>query len=375
MLRDLVSLAWLSVREKVGRSALAAFGVFMAFLALTVALSIGETFRTAIVAAFQSLGLNTVWVLPQSGYLTDADVSVVKSLLPTATVIPITGDVGYLNLPDGTTVSVTVYYIPPELTEALVPRAALRSGQLYISGSLALFVSSIKMYGDMPLEPGTPVVFHGERSTVDFIVSGVVDLSGMPGPLAGASIYADKSLAPDSRYFMIYVVTDSPETAAAAVGKLRPYFPDAVIFSPQTLSQQLGQVISTAQLGLGALAGVSALVTALWLYDTMTISLLQRIKEIGIMRAVGFKRRHIMTLVITEALIVVTIGVLTATPLLFVISAVSIPVGPGIFLKLAIPPYIAVISAFIVVMANILGVLGPAYKASRVNIVEALRYE
>ncbi|WP_258871926.1 ABC transporter permease [Pyrobaculum aerophilum] len=225
MLRDLVRLAWLSVKEKAGRSALAAFGVFMAFLALTIALSIGEAFKALIIASIQSLGLNTVWIFPRTGLFTDADVALVKSLVPGAMVIPILGEGGTLTLPDGTEVEAYVYFIPPEHIEALVPREALKSGQLYVSGSLALFSNTIKMKGEVPLEPGTPAVFRSGGRTIDFVVSGVIDLSGRPGPMAGASIYADKSLALEDRYFMIYVVTDKPETAATVARKLSPIFP------------------------------------------------------------------------------------------------------------------------------------------------------
>jgi len=375
VLGDLARLAWLSVRERAGRAALAAFGVFIAFLALSVALSIGESFKQAVEQAFQQLGLNTVWVIAGSATFTDADVATASAALGgRAVVIPLSGESGRLRLPDGNEKGVTLFYVPPEYVELLVPREAMRSGQRYVGGSLVLVNHNIRMTGDKPLEPGTPVMFvRLDGGTLDFVVAGTFELT--TGVLVNAGVFADGALATRREYFMLYILTENPQAAERAAERLRPYFPDAQIFSPQTLARQVGQFASTAQLGLGALAGVSTLVTAMWLYDTMTISVLQRTKEIGIMRAVGFKRRHVIAMLILEALIVVGIGTAAALPVLAVMSTAPIPLGPGMYLRLLATPGVILASAALVVAVNILGVLAPAYRAGKLNIVDALRYE
>ena len=376
VLADVARLAWLAVRERAGRSALAALGVFIAFLALATALSIGETFKGVVEEAFQRLGLNTVWILPRFRPLTEADVATVSALLPTAVVIPMTGEGAKARLPDGSERDVMIYYVPPEAVDVLIPRDALKSGVMSIGGSLALVSTRVKMAGDVPLEPGMPVTL--ERSTgppLEVTAAGVVDLSGIAGPLGGGDVFVDRALSAVEGYALIYVITDSPQTAEKAAARLTPYFPDATILSPQVLARQVGQFAAVAQLGLGVLAGVSALITAMWLYDTMTISILQRTKEIGIMRAVGFKRRHILAVILAESLIVIAMGIAAALPALFLISQISIPIGFGAALKLKITPVAVLASAAVVLAANLLGALAPAYRASRLNIVDALRYE
>ena len=287
---------------------------------------------------------------------------------------PISGESGRLRLPDGSERGVTLFYVPPEYVELLVPREAVRSGRRYVGGSLVLVNHNIRMAGDKPLEPGTPVAFiQLDGDAVDFVVAGTFELT--TGVFTNAGVFADGALATRRDYFMLYIVTESPQAAERAAERLRPYFPEAQIFSPQTLARQVGQFASTAQLGLGALAGVSTLVTAMWLYDTMTISILQRTKEIGIMRAVGYKRRHIIIMLILEALIVVSVGTAAAVPILAAASLIPIPLGPGMYFRLLATPSVILVSAALVVAVNILGVLGPAYRASRLNIVDALRYE
>lgn len=376
MFLELVKLSWLSVKEKAGRSALAAFGVFVAFLALTAALSVGEGFKDVISQLFAQLGLNTVWMFAGGKLFTDADVALVQYLLKDAVVIPVSGEYGELALPDGTTKSSTIYYLPPEHLETLLPEAAVKDGGRYIGGRVVMVSDEVKMAGGLAISPGTPLTFKKTDGTaIDLVVAGVYDASGLPGPLAGSHIFADYSLSAERYYFFIYVVLDSPQSAARAEELLKPYFPDASIFTPETVARQVGQFVSVVQLGLGILAGVGALITALWLYDTMMISILQRTKEIGIVRAVGFKRRHIMALLFLEALIVVSIGIAAALPIVAVLSQVSIPVFPGASFKLGVTPGIVAISAALVVAANMLGVALPAHRAARLNIVDALRYE
>ncbi len=375
VLADLARLAWLSVKERAGRAALAAFGVFIAFLALSVALSIGEMVKQAVEQAFQQLGLNTVWVIAGSVPLTDADAATASAALGgRAVVVPISGESGRLRLPDGSEVGVTVFYVPPDYVELLVPREAMRSGQRYVGGSLVLVNHNIRMAGYEPLGPGTPVTFvRLDGGATDFVVAGTFELS--TGIMVNAGVFAEAALAARREYFMLYIVTEGPQAAERAAERLRPYFPEAQIFSPQTLARQVGQFASTAQLGLGALAGVSTVVTAMWLYDTMAISVLQRTKEIGIMRAVGYKRRHVVAMLILEALIIVGVGIAAALPVLAAMSMVPMPLGPGMYLRLLATPGVVLASAALVVAVNILGVLAPAYRAGRLNIVDALRYE
>lgn len=143
------------------------------------------------------------------------------------------------------------------------------------------------------------------------------------------------------------------------------------------------------------IAGVSTLITALWLYDTMSINVVQRTKEIGVLRSLGFKKRHIMAMFLGEALIIAIIGVVLGAVLLIPLTQMGLPFmnsvqtqqtrgpGPGGFgghgffnvNSLVLDPVLVAGVAALVVGINLLGAFLPAYRGSRINIVEALRYE
>ncbi|MEM1598714.1 MAG: FtsX-like permease family protein, partial [Pyrobaculum sp.] len=168
--------------------------------------------------------------------------------------------------------------------------------------------------------------------------------------------------------------------------------------SPQAILQTINSYLTSFQLFLGMLAGVSTVITALWLYDTMSISVVQRTKEIGVMRALGFKRRHVMAMFLTEAFIIAAIGVVIGIALLIPMSQVGLSAlfsggasqaprggpqgGPaggfGNFMnisQLVLDPLIIAATASLVIAVNVAGAFLPAFRGGRINIVQALRYE
>jgi len=379
MLSDLLKLAWGSLANRKGRTALAIIGISVAFVALTAALSIGETFKVAISSFFQRLGLNTVWVFPQGMPFTDADVELVRVVggALVKAVVPIASDTGILKLPDGSSTGVYVYYLPPEAVSLIIPPDALESGDLLAIGSSALASNQLTTYDKRPLLPGVPVELETQFQTLELTVSGVYDARGLAVPLAPRSLMVDASLKPASLegYQVIFAIAEDERAAARLAESLKRYFPDSSVFSPQTLAKQFSRVATAAELGLGALAGIGVLITAMWLYDTMTMAILQRTKEFGIMRAVGYKRRHIFAMVLAEVFISTAIGILAASPLVLLIANIPLALAPGVFLKLSTTPDVIAKSLAVVTIANILGVLPPAYRASKLSVVGALRYE
>ena len=115
---------------------------------------------------------------------------------------------------------------------------------------------------------------------------------------------------------------------------------------------------------------------------------------VGVLRSLGFKRRHIMTMFLGEALMIAVIGVVIGAVLLIPLTQMGLPFtsnaqtpqtrgpGPGSFGhvifnidSLMLDPVLVAGAAALVVGINLLGAFLPAYRGGRINIVEALRYE
>ena len=384
-------LAWGSLRERKGRTIGAIVGVFIAFVALTEALALGNAFRSSALNLFEGLGVNNVFVL---GSFTDADVALVKTYVaPYATaVVPISSARASVRLPNGVVEGVTLYGIPSDGIGVIVPESAVYDGSNNVGGGLALvgyFVAFDENTGAQLLNVGDPLPLNYRGRSYTLAISGILSAQN-PGPIdTTTSVVLDESqfraITGDSTYRLIVVSLKSTQYFDKVQNLLKAVYPNAEVLNLQSLVQTVTQFFTGLELFLGIVSGVSTVITALWLYDTMTISVLQRTKEFGILRAVGFKKRQITAMMLYEALIIAAIGIAAGVVALILLSFIPISFFPqtaaprGAFFRaspsLSVPWNIGLATAALVVAVNMLGALAPAIRAGRLNIVDALRYE
>ncbi len=134
---------------------------------------------------------------------------------------------------------------------------------------------------------------------------------------------------------------------------------------------------------VGVIYMIIAVIIVLAISNTMTMSVIQRIGEIGTMMAIGARRRDILLLFIAEGVVLgivgTIIGVFVGSLLAMLISQIGIPMPPGPGMTWGYNAGIlltpgTVVSACLTAMATTaLASLYPAWKASRMEIVESLR--
>ena len=123
---------------------------------------------------------------------------------------------------------------------------------------------------------------------------------------------------------------------------------------------------------LSSIAAISLFVGGIGIMNTMLISVLERTREIGIRMAIGAQRSDIMIQFILEAVIISFLGGLCG-----VLIGLG---GSNILTKLygintIIPSYAYWLSSLFAVSVGLVFGIFPAYKASRLNPIDALRYE
>ena len=134
---------------------------------------------------------------------------------------------------------------------------------------------------------------------------------------------------------------------------------------------------------MNALKLIIALIIVLGIANTMTMSVLERTGEIGTLMALGNRSKQIMRLFVTEGLILGLIGGVSGTVIGYIlaetISYVGIPMPPapgmstGFTGQIRVTPSLAAQALAIAVITSLVASLYPAWKASRLNIVDALR--
>src|SRR5437773_12056068 len=127
------------------------------------------------------------------------------------------------------------------------------------------------------------------------------------------------------------------------------------------------------------LRGVVLLIVLLSLADTLLISVLGRIREIGMLRAVGARRRDVLGMVVLEGLVISALGTLTgvagwiALGTLWMRLHLRYLFGWSIGVHYPLVPLLALLG--VVGLVGVVAAAYPAYRASRVPVSRSLAYE
>ncbi|MBI2660674.1 ABC transporter permease [Candidatus Woesearchaeota archaeon] len=154
---------------------------------------------------------------------------------------------------------------------------------------------------------------------------------------------------------------------------------DYSVTSSKATQERLQDVTRTFTVFLGAIAAVSLLVGAVGIANTMFTSVLEKTKEIGIMKAIGARNSDIMMVFLLNSGLVGFVGGLLGIGLGSGISAL-LPnllsgLGPGGSVRTVIPTSLLVEALFLSMIIGMIAGAIPAYRASKLKPVDALRYE
>ncbi len=153
--------------------------------------------------------------------------------------------------------------------------------------------------------------------------------------------------------------------------------------APLDTLQQLDRVFAIVQITLGILGVIALVISSIGMFNTMTISLLERTKEIGVMKALGADKKDIWKMFLAESTIIGFMGGITGVALGLILALLSNTVlnllavrfgGQAHSIFYSPPWFIVAIILFSTFIGMITGFY-PAKRASRLNPLVALRYE
>jgi putative ABC transport system permease protein len=133
------------------------------------------------------------------------------------------------------------------------------------------------------------------------------------------------------------------------------------------------KITSMIQLALVAIAGISLLVGGIGIANVMLVTVRERTREIGVMKAVGAKNRHVLIAFLFESCVIGLLGGILGMAVAATASFISIPLL--FHVAGSLPLEWAIIAIGICLTISLLSGLYPALRASKMDPVEALRSE
>jgi ABC-type antimicrobial peptide transport system permease subunit len=151
---------------------------------------------------------------------------------------------------------------------------------------------------------------------------------------------------------------------------------DFIVRSQEDLVSTVTEVAQTFTILLGSIAGISLVVGGIGIMNIMLVSVTERTREIGIRKAVGARRRDIMTQFLVEALTVTLVG--GAIGIILGIAAAGVADGRNIGdreMSTVVTPLSVILAFGVSAVIGLFFGIYPAFRASRLNPIEALRHE
>ena len=404
---DILVLSSRQLKERRLRSILTILAIAVGVTTIIALSAQVEGVREAIIQNLAILGPETVIVQARGTMpFTDADVSRLRGLEGVSTVTPLLiMNVRVTGLED----PVNLVGISSLDLASLLGEVRLLDGSVYLDApapqALIGYTVAIDEVGQTRYEAGQPILVQiGERPTMMTVI-GVLDNYGtmlMIQPENSVFIPVEyvKTLVRGGGYRIIMVEAASAEDVDQLVEVIGYVFGGrASVTSLKQITETVISITSQINLLLIGIAGTSFIAAGLGTFNIMMISVLERVREIGILKALGMKDRGVLSLYMIQGVLVGVLGSLVGLVLGFGVSYL-IPLmlegfmagpssagghgaapagGMGAGFALSFTPIVSLsnigVAVSISIAVTLLSSLYPAWRASRLRPVEALRYE
>ncbi|HSW87585.1 MAG TPA: ABC transporter permease [Candidatus Saccharimonadales bacterium] len=382
-----------SLRSNVLRTALTMLGIIIGIFAVTLVLIISQGATAAITSKISSLGTNLLHIANgPTGQLTDEDAKAIAQQVPGVVsydeVVSKNGTVAA----NGQTTGVALEGVTPSLADIL--SLTIDKGAFFtdddVSSYASIAVLGTQVVTDLFGEGSNPVGQYVQVGGKSFYVVGVLaskgaGIAGDPDhsiyiPVTTAMSVISGSQTLDS-IDILAKNQDDIDTMAKEIKQLlldRYNVTDPLVIQKYTIytsKDLLATVSSITGILSGVLAGIAAislLVGGIGIMNIMLVTVTERTKEIGLLKAIGAKQQNILVQFLIESVVLTVSGGLIGTLL---------GIGVGVILSnvLKVPFTPPVFSIFIAVLVSIMiglifGIY-PAQKAAKMSPIDALRFE
>lgn len=417
MLKEIMIEAWTALRRSPVRSGLTMLGIVWGIVSVTLLIAYGSGFRNVLVEAFNAFGKSTVICWPQqtseqpggqrAGKLVKFEKEDVDLIKASATMVKNVCMETVRNLPmqyGDRLVNSAVRGVCPEYGDMrneipsegrwLTPADELeRRRVVFVGGRIKEQLFSGRQ------AVGETMLIGGVRFTVVGIMDRKIQLSNY-FTSDDRSVWIPYSTAGDmwnTRYAGVILFTPvAPQFEKEAEAQVLAAVAERQGFSPtdKKAIQMFGReefrpIIDGLTIGLQVLllfiGALTLGIGGVGVMNIMLVSVDERVREIGLRRALGARKTHIRLQMLAETLVLMLLGGAIGIVLSYAIAAAvgTLPLLGPLFedesgkadIHMHIDSFTVILSTVVLLFIGVLSGLMPALKASKLDPVEALRYE
>ena len=226
------------------------------------------------------------------------------------------------------------------------------------------------------MHPGISSV-EGEESTMREIIGVVGDVRNRSlSAESRPAYYVPQTQVPFSQMVTVVKTTSEPRSFIPAVTKdVAALDADVPLFGVKSMDEYLSASVAAPRFNttlLSIFAGVALVLTIVGLYGVMSYSVVQRTNEIGIRLALGAQSRDVLIMIIKQGSKLIVVGLVIGLAGAFAATRVIASLLFGVKAK---DPFTFVAAAVLLAIVALLACYIPAWRATKVDPLEALRYE
>lgn len=399
---ELFLVAGRNLRQQGVRSYLTLLGVIIGIAAIVALISIGDGLNLVATEQFESLGSNTIFVLPggstqgdtgpaSQSLLREVDVRYIEGIPGVEGTIPIFST--YANVEKGgEKTNLTIFGTDAKKSALFVDSGfiSIEEGRLVRTTDIyTAYVGSTiaKESFRREIKPKSSIYINGTRFEVIATLKANSQSVGGGGPGTGSTIFITeeafkKVFDVDGTNFM-FIKAFSKDDVPAISERVQRYFDKKygeksfLVQGSDQLLEQVKGFLGIISLILIAIAAISLIVGGIGIMNAMVMTVLERTREIGVMKALGATKNTILALFLIESGAIGFVGGLIGIVVGVALSQLVAIAGQSAGFNLAAPVTIELVSFALLfsVLVGALSGLYPAWRAANMDPVEALRYE
>jgi putative ABC transport system permease protein len=226
------------------------------------------------------------------------------------------------------------------------------------------------------IKPGINTI-EGEKSTMREIVGVVADvrnrsLSTEPKP----AYYVPQTQVPFDQMVMVVKTNSDPHSLIpVATKQVAAMDPDLPVFGVKTMEEYMSASVAAPRFSttlLSIFAAVALVLTVVGLYGVMSYSVAQRTNEIGIRLALGAQSRDVLLMIVKQGSFLIGLGIVIGLAGAFALTRLIASLLFGVTAK---DPFTFGAVVVLLAVVALLACYIPAWRATKVDPMEALRYE